>query len=135
MIYTRTPASAGVFQNGPGTPPAGTGSLTFSTPTSADKVVAFNYDHVGINWPTSTKWVTRPTAPRARAQVASINIEVDYNGAAPGGFTTLVFEPVYNTVAGHGRNGVWQTWDAYQGGQAIWWSSNPIPGVSQSTPS
>ncbi len=24
---------------------------------------------------------------------------------------------------------MWQTWDAYKGGQAIWWSSKDIPGV------
>jgi len=38
----------------------------------------------------------------------------------------LVFEPVYNTNQGAVQSGMWQTWDAYRGGTAIWWSSNPI---------
>ena len=58
-----------------------------------------------------------------------MNIQVDVNGAAPGGFTTLVFEPVYNAGQGAVINGEWQDWDAYAGGTAIWWSSNPIPGA------
>lgn len=58
--------------------------------------------------------------------MAALNIQVDINGAAPGGFTTLVFEPVYNTGQGAVVSGQWQTWDAYMGGSAIWWSSNPI---------
>ncbi len=62
--------------------------------------------------------------------MTSINLEVDYNGPnVAGGFTTLVFEPVYNTTQGAIVDGVWQTWDAYQGGNAIWWSSKDIPGV------
>jgi hypothetical protein len=40
-----------------------------------------------------------------------------------------VFEPVYNTAQGAVVSGQWQTWDAYNGGQAIWWSTKPIPGV------
>jgi hypothetical protein len=60
-------------------------------------------------------------------QVAALNVEVDVNGAAPGGFTTLVFEPVYNTDQGAVVSDQWQTWDAYNGGNARWWSSNPIP--------
>lgn len=58
--------------------------------------------------------------------MAALNIQVDINGAALGGFTTLVFEPVYNTTQGAVASGQWQTWDAYAGGSAIWWSSNPI---------
>jgi hypothetical protein len=60
-------------------------------------------------------------------QLTALNIQVDVNGAAPGGFTTLVFEPVYNTDQGAVVSGQWQDWDAYNGGQAIWWSSNPVP--------
>ena len=130
VIYTRTPASTAVFQNGPGTPPAGTGSLTFGTPTGADKVVAFNYDHVGTKLADiDNMGYSTYRSAGSPVQVASINIEVDYNGAAPGGFTTLIFEPIYNTTQGTLANNVWQTWDAYKGGQAIWWSSRAIPGV------
>lgn len=62
------------------------------------------------------------------AQVASINVAVDVNGDAAGGFTTLVFEPVYQVDAqGPIVNDTWQNWDG--GDSSIWWSSNPIPGA------
>ncbi len=127
VLYTRA-AGTGTFRTGPGSPPAGIGSLEFITPTGADKVFLFNYDHVGT--PLSTinaisYWTYRTAG--SEQQVTAINIQVDYNGAAPGGFTTLVFEPVYNTSQGSVQNNVWQNWDAFNGGNGIWWSSNPIP--------
>jgi hypothetical protein len=61
--------------------------------------------------------------------VAALNIQVDYNGPADGGFTTLVYEPVYNTDQGVVASNIWQNWDAYNGGNGIWWSSRAIPGV------
>ena len=127
VLYTRN-AGTGTFRVGPGTPPAGVGSLEFVTPTGADKAFLFNYDHAGtlLSAVDALGYSTYRTAGSAQ-QVTAINVQVDVNGAAPGGFTTLVFEPVYNTSQGTVQDGVWQTWDAYQGGNAIWWSSNPIP--------
>jgi hypothetical protein len=130
VLYTRA-AGNGAFITGPGTPPLGIGSFEMVTPTGADKATLFNFDHVGtpIADIRSMSYSTYRTAG-ALQQVASINIQVDYNGPnEPGGFTTLVFEPVYNTSQGVVVSGQWQSWDAYNGGQAIWWSSNPIPGA------
>ena len=129
VLYTRL-AGNGAFVSGPGNPPLGTGSLTLTTPTAADKVTLFNYDHVGTELADvrSMSYSTYRSTGDAQ-QVAAINIQVDINGAAAGGFTTLVFEPVYNTAQGAVVSGEWQDWDAYLGGNAIWWSSNPIPGA------
>jgi hypothetical protein len=132
VLYTRLGGNAS-FVFGPEDPPQGIGSLEMRTPLLTDKVTLFNYDHVGtqlsditaIGYSTYRDPTSMTTHP---AQVPSINIQVDYNGAAIGGFTTLVFEPVYNTVQGTVVPGEWQTWDAYYGGQAIWWSSQPING-------
>src|SRR5215211_1851176 len=130
VLYTRN-AGTGTFRVGPGAPPSGVGSLETVTPTGADKVTLFNFDHVGTPLADidalgySTYRAANPSDNDA--QLPAINIQVDVNGAAPGGFTTLVFEPVYNTSQGAIQDDVWQTWDAYLGGQAIWWSSNPIP--------
>jgi hypothetical protein len=133
VLYTRTPASAGVFRTGPATPPAGNGSFETATPTGGDKVTLFNYDHVGTPLADINKlgYATYRAANPADsdAQLPAINLQVDVNGAAPGGFTTLVFEPIYNTGQGAIVDNTWQTWDAFMGGQAIWWSSNPIPGA------
>jgi hypothetical protein len=46
VLYTRN-AGTGIFRTGPGTPPSGVGSLETVTPTGADKVYLFNYDHIG----------------------------------------------------------------------------------------
>lgn len=129
VLYSRLLGN-GAFVTGPGTPPLGVGSVTLTTPTSADKVQLFNYDHRGTPLADvrSMSYYTYRTAGTGQ-QVTAINVEVDVNGAAPGGFTTLVFEPVYNTTQGTVTNGQWQYWDAYNGGNAIWWSSNPIPGA------
>jgi hypothetical protein len=132
VLYTRN-AGSGAFISGPSTPPSGVGSLETRTPTGADKVTLFNYDHVGT--PLSSVEALGYATYRAAnpldndAQLPAINVQVDVNGAAAGGFTTLVFEPVYNTSQGAIQDNTWQTWDAYLGGQAIWWSSNPIPGA------
>lgn len=130
VLYTRA-AGNGTFIEGPGTPPAGVGSLEFVTPTGADKVFLFNYDHIGTNLSdiNAISYATYRTTGASPNQVPSINIQVDYNGDAPGGFTTLVFEPVYNTDQGAIQDGVWQNWDAYNSGNAKWWSTQNIPGV------
>jgi|SRR5687768_1425944 len=133
VLYTRLATSTGTFVAGPGQPPAGAGSLELRTPTAADKVALFNYEHIGTllaSIDTIGYATYRDPASTATAnQVPSINVQIDYNGDAPGGFSTLVFEPVYNTAQGAIVPGQWQTWDAYNGGQAIWWSTRAIPGV------
>jgi hypothetical protein len=130
VLYTRA-LGTGTFVTGPGTPPLGVGSFEMATPTGADKATLFNFDHIGTRLGDirSMSYATYRSAG-ALQQVASINIQVDYNGPdVAGGFTTLVFEPVYNTSQGAVVSNQWQSWDAYDGGQAIWWSSNPIPGA------
>ncbi|MDQ1524678.1 MAG: hypothetical protein QOE47_2602 [Pyrinomonadaceae bacterium] len=131
VLYTRaaTPG-VGAFVAGPEQPPLGVGSLNLKTLGGSDKVFLFNFDHVGTKLADINKmgYSTYRTAGNLQ-QVTSINMVVDENGAAPGGFTTLVFEPVYNTDQGAVVSGEWQTWDAYKGGNAIWWSSRAIPGV------
>ena len=127
--YTRG-AGTLAFVPGPGIPPLGCGSLQLATPTVADKAYLYNYDHVGTELSdiTGMGYATYRTAGSA-AQVASINIEIDYDGSGPGGYAVLVFEPVYNLAQGTVTNNTWQTWDAYNGGNAIWWSTRAIPGV------
>ena len=131
VLYTRNAGNA-AFRVGPGSPPAGIGSIEFSTPTGADKAYLFNYDHVGtaLSNINAISYSTYRTSGAAANQVPALNIEVDYNGPdASGGFVTLVFEPVYNTNQGAIMDGTWQAWNAYAGGEATWWSTKNIPGV------
>ena len=129
MLYTRagTPATAAQFVTGPASPPAGAGSLRLTTATGSEKVFLFNYDHIGkdLGDVTEIKYSTYRTSGSG-SQVAALNVQVDFNGPdVAGGFTTLVFEPVYNTSQGVVTNNTWQTWDAFAG---RWWSTQPING-------
>lgn len=75
----------------------------------------FNYGYTGTHLASFTQlgYATFRTAGAAPNQVTSINLQVDVNGlGAEGGFTTLVFEPVYNRDQGAVVDGAWQTWDA-----------------------
>ena len=130
VLYTRN-AGTGAFRTGPGTPPAGIGSLEFVTPTGNDKVFLFNFDHIGtpLSSISAISYATYRTSGGVANQVPALNMQVDYNGDAAGGFTTLVFEPVYNTAQGSIQDGAWQNWDAFYSGQGRWWSTRDIPGV------
>lgn len=128
VVYTRagTPPTAATFREGPATPPLGTGSLELTTATGGEKVFAFNYDHVGttLSEVDSVSYSTYRSAGSAQ-QVAALNVQIDLNGTeTPGGFSTLVFEPVYNTDQGVVVSNEWQDWTA--SGSGVWWSTQPI---------
>lgn len=125
----------GDFVVGPGTPPEGIGSFKTVTPDGNAKVTLFNYEHTGTKLAdiNALGYATyRDTSSTATVnQVPAINIEIDRNGGTleTGDYAVLVFEPVYNTSQGPVVPGMWQQWDAYNDGEAIWWSSRAIPGV------
>ncbi|HSI89820.1 MAG TPA: T9SS type A sorting domain-containing protein [Adhaeribacter sp.] len=128
--YTRN-AGTLTFVAGPDGTALGCGSLEFSTPAAADKAFLFNYDHTGtaLTALTALTYSTYRTAGNA-GQVAALNIVIDYNGVGvAGGEAVLVFEPVYNTSQGTVTNNTWQTWDAFNGGNAIWWSTQTFGNI------
>lgn len=131
VLYTRvgTPSTAGAFVDGPANPPVGSGSLQLTTATGDEKVFLFNYEHVGTKLADvdDIAYSTYRTTGSAQ-QVAALNVIIDFNGpAVDGGFSTLVFEPVYNTdQGGPVVSGEWQDWTA--DGSGIWWSTRAING-------
>ena len=130
MLYTRagTPPTAGSFVDGPAPTPLGDGSLRLATTTGSEKVFLFNYDHVGtkLSDVDSISYSTYRDEGSAQ-QVAALNLVIDFNGpAVDGGFSTLVFEPVYNTNQGPVVSDQWQTWTAT--GSGNWWSTRAING-------
>lgn len=130
VVYTRN-AGTGTFRTGPGTPPLGIGSFETATPTGSDKVTLFNYDHKDTRLAdiTSLGYSTY-ISDTNQQQAPALNLEVDFNGPnVAGGFTTLVFEPIYNLDQGNVQADMWQSWDAFNGGNAKWWSTKSIPGV------
>ena len=58
-------------------------------------------------------------------QFPSLQLIVDFNGSADGGFSTLTYEPIYN--AGDDRTP--GQWNRYQAGAGKWCSTKAIPGV------
>jgi len=121
------------FVSGPGNPPLGCGSLQMSLSTYTSKAQYLTSNYIGTplsNITAISYWAYRSsTSTNFATQTISLNIHVDVNGAAPGGLTTLVYEPLYQS--GTVMNDTWQLWDAYNGGNAIWWSTQAIPGVCQ----
>lgn len=130
-LDTRPPGTY-EFVNGPGQPPLGSGSLRFSTPDGIAKASLANGDYAGaaLSGVDAIEYSTYRSSASTGSpvQVPSYQLGVDANGPAEGGFTTLVFEPVYNTTQGPIVNDSWQDWDAYAGGSARWWSTRAING-------
>ena len=132
VFYSRPPTSTGAFVTGPGSPPLGVGSFQMGTVLATDKGTLFNYNHVGTRLTDisaiSYSTYRDPASTAPAVQLPSVNIEVDYNGpGVDGGYTSLVFEPVYNPTQGAIQSGVWQTWNGIPG---IWWSTRPINGCA-----
>lgn len=128
VLYTRssTPPTAASFVEGPAAPPLGTGSLRLTTVDTSQKVFLFDHQFVGdrLSGVADIGYATHRTSGEGQ-QVAALNVVIDFNGpAVAGGFSTLVFEPVYNTAQGSVVSGKWQTWDADGSGQ--WWSTRDI---------
>jgi hypothetical protein len=111
--------------------PAGFGNyaLELSTPSNSDKAQYFTGQDAGVSLASIADDISYYTYRSAGqdSQLPSLNIAVDTNGPAVGGFTTLVFEPVYNTEQGTVETGAWQQWNA--SGPATWWSTHDITGV------
>lgn len=134
IVDTRPGGSVSLLA-GPATPPLGVGSVHMGTTGPSAKAQFFTSRYVGT--PLASLSAISYAAYRDAAstnpavQTISLNIQIDKNGGTldPGDFATLVFEPIYNPTQGPIVPGAWQTWDAYAGGSAIWWSTRVIPGV------
>lgn len=124
-VYQDTAAAQGIgttFTRDNGTLVWDGASWIFSTPGSNDKIT-FGLTSTDFAIPLSELTalsfegvlVHEGSDPR---QIVSFNIPADVNGSAPGGFTTIVVEAVYNGGS----------FDAFMGGDAIVWSSNAVNG-------
>ena len=96
------------------------------------KAQLVNYSYIGTslaNIDALSYWAYKSSvSTNSAAQTMGLNIEVDYVGDGSS-YTTLVFEPVYNPGQGSILTDTWQQWDAFSSGNAVWWSTNAIPGV------
>ncbi len=123
------PPGTGNFEEGPATPPLGTGSYELRTPDSTAKVQLFTdqYDGTaladvdGIGYSTYRD----PSSTGFEAGVAALNIRIDVTGDGdPDRY--MVYEPYQDEGNAAVQTGVWQDWDAYKGGSAQWWLSGGV---------
>ena len=108
----------------------GPGALQLSTPTSSDKAAVRDYSYAnaplsGINTLSYLSTVLDAQSSNSDGAPA-LNIEVDTNGAAAGGYATLVWEPIY--TGSKVTPNVQQTYNpsATPSGSGGWWASNSV---------
>ena len=106
----------------------GSGALQLFTPASNDKANLMRVPTAAVPLSAlrdASYWTFRSALSTGDVrQTPAINVQIDFNGAATGGFSTLVFEPVYNTDQGAVVQNTWQRWTA--GGDDNWWSTKAI---------
>jgi hypothetical protein len=102
----------------------GSGSLELTTDaTTAAKADYFTFAHAGtiladVN--DLSYWTFQAADVQPPHAAVSYQLQIDTNGAATGGFTTLVYEPYQNGVV---TNSVWQQWDVDAG---LFWSTRTV---------
>jgi hypothetical protein len=131
------PPGTGTFESGPATPPLGVGSFELSTPDSTAKVqlLTSRYDGTALADIDGLSYSTYrdPASTGFVAGVAALNLRVDLTGdGAPDAY--MVYEPYQDQGNAAVQTGVWQNWDAYNGGAAKWWINTGAGGCGQATP-
>jgi hypothetical protein len=109
------------FMNGPGSPPAGTGSVQLTTGSNGDSYETLRttaFDGVKLSNLTALDYWTYETQFGSGGQAAYLDLYVDFNGDNVRD-DILTFEPVYQTSQGTVTLNTWQHWDALTG---LWWS-------------
>jgi hypothetical protein len=118
-------AGTGTMVEGPGDPPAGTGSARLTLTGLADRQVLSTVRYAGTalkDLAALDYWTYRASADAGNLLAISLQFDVDYdltdaNTAFQG---RLVFEP-YQSGSAVPQN-TWQQWDALNG---KWWASRP----------
>jgi hypothetical protein len=133
---TRSGGTAATGAGPLGTGALGAGSLRITTDSgiagdSQAKAQFVNYGYVGtlLSGITSLSFqdYRSSTSTTNAVQRIGLNVEIDFVGNGSS-FATLVFEPIYQSGgAGALISDQWQSWDAIQGGNAIWWSTRNLP--------
>jgi hypothetical protein len=102
------------------TSPYPSGALQLTTDgTNAAKAQYLHAASGSLNDVTELSYYTKQVSGPLTAD-PSYQLAIDVNGAAPGGFTNLVYEPYWNGVV---TPGVWQNWNVAAG---QFWSSSTV---------
>lgn len=116
------------------TAPLGSGALQLSTDnTTAAKADYMHAANVPLSSVTELSYATRQLAASSAGGDASLQLAVDTNGSAAGGFTTLVYEPYWQNNANPDPAPVvantWQTWNNIVS-DGLFWSSKSAGGLT-----
>jgi uncharacterized membrane protein len=109
------------FVTGPGTPPAGTGSVKFTVGANGDSyptVRQSDYNGVKLSSLTAFDYWTYVSHFGSGGQAPYIDLYIDNTGDNVRD-DILTFEPVYQTSQGSVVLNTWQHWNALSG---LWWS-------------
>lgn len=124
-FVTESGAGTGSLVNGPGTPPAGTGSAQLETPASGDRILlatlafeGLRFDQIAeLKYSTYRSSGGSPLAPSLQFDVDTDL--TDANGAWQG---RLVYEAYYTQSV---LDDTWQEWDTLTSGANWWFSGAP----------
>lgn len=119
------PGGAVEFTEAYGAPAGlGSGSLELTTDaTTAAKADYWTRESFGTRLGDVTDlsyWTYQAATPQPPHAAVSYQLQLDGNGAAPGGFTTLVYEPYQNGAI---VPATWQQWDVDAG---LFWSTRTV---------
>lgn len=108
-----------------GAPPGlGSGALELKTDASTSaKADYYTFAHEGTplaDVTTLSYWTYQAATPQPPIAAPSFQLQIDANGDAEGGFTTLVYEPYWNGAV---VPATWQQWDVDAG---LFWSSRTV---------
>ncbi len=112
---TLASSGIGTFENGPSTPPLGTGSFRAEHPDRTSKVQLFTdlYDGVTLADIDGIGYSTYLETPPGVVPMAALNLRVDLTGdGQPDAY--MVYEPYQAQGNAALQTGVWQNWDAYR---------------------
>jgi hypothetical protein len=124
---TRAPGTFD-FVFGPAAAPLGNGSLHLTTPDSTAKVNLGNTQLAGTPLADidALSYETYRSSASTDSSVQAPSLQISVTGSSAqsaSGFATLVYEPVYNGTI---TDDTWQHWDAFDGGDGVWWSTKDL---------
>lgn len=128
------------FQNGPGTPPFGSGSVNLTATDESLALVTYQYSGVYLSDITALEYSTyQPsTNTDSPTNAGKLALTIDFFGS-PMELAGILFDPELNAVPV--LQDTWQVWDAINNGAALWtgggcgcdWPNSSIPSSTPRT--
>jgi hypothetical protein len=128
------------FQNGPGTPPFGSGSVNLTVTDESFALVTYQFSGVYLSDITAMEYSTyQPsTNTDSPTKAGKLALTVDFFGS-PLQLNGILFDPELNPV--QVLEDTWQIWDAINNGTALWsgdgcscdWPNSSIPSSTPRT--